>query len=168
MKNKILKRKNLRIPKYNYSNEGFYFITICTKNRECILSKIINDEQDNFNKLELLPYGKIMKDNLIKTNNLYEDIKICDYIIMPNHIHFIVKIIKKDISRLPKNSNSIANAKIPALISSLKRFTNKACKEKIWQRNYYEHIIRNEKEYLKILEYIQSNPYKWKKDLYYN
>ncbi len=69
--NKILKRKNLRIPEYNYSNDGFYFITICTKGRKCILSKIINDEQDNFNKLELLSYGKIVEYNLIKTNKIY-------------------------------------------------------------------------------------------------
>ncbi len=71
---------------------------------------------------------------------------------MPNHIHFIVKIIGKS----PKGTNFPTNAKIPILISSLKRFINKECKEQIWQRNYYEHIVRNEKEYLKILEYIPT------------
>ena len=162
--NKILKRKNLRISEYNYSNDGFYFITICTKNRKCILSKIINDEQGNFNKLELLPFGKIVEYNLIKTNKVYEDIKICNYVIMPNHIHFIVEIIGKSHG----GTNSPTNEKIPTLISTLKRFINKECTEQIWQRNYYDHIVRNEKEYLKTLEYIQNNPYKWKTDLYYS
>jgi len=159
----IIKRKSLRIPEYNYSEEGLYFITICTKNRQCILSKIIRDEQNNFIKLELLPFGRIVENNFLKTNKIYNDIKIREYIIMPNHVHFIIEIVKGDMG---KNTNPTL-LKIPMLISSLKRFINKECKKQIWQRNYYEHIIRNEREHLKILEYIQNNPYKWVYDKYY-
>lgn len=57
--------------------------------------------------------------------------------------------------------------KIPFLISTLKRFTNKDYGRKIWQRNYYEHVIRNEKEYYLIREYIEYNPLNWKIDKYY-
>ncbi|MBO4816394.1 MAG: transposase [Clostridia bacterium] len=123
MKNQLSKRKNLRIPEYNYSNQGQYFITICTKDRKCILSKIIKDKQNNFIKLDLLPYGKIVANNLIKTNRIYNDIKISDYIIMPNHIHFICEIVKSDSLR----GTNPTKSKIPVLISSLKRLVNKEC-----------------------------------------
>ena len=161
MKN-ILKRKNLRIPEYNYSQEGLYFITICTKNRKCVLSKIHIDEEKNTRIVNLLPYGKITENNLMKTNKIYNELQIHNYIIMPNHIHFIVEIVEGN----SKNNNP-TKLRLPFFISSLKRIINKECNEKIWQRNYYEHIIRNEKEYLEITEYIEKNPYKWEIDMYY-
>ena len=162
MKEESRSRKNLRMPHYNYSNTGYYFITICVKNRKKLLSKIIITTQNNNIKLELLPYGKIA-DRIIKnTNNVYDYAKIYDYVIMPNHIHFICEITKNI-----NNDCSPQNATIPNIVGALKKLINKECKEKIWQRNYYEHIIRNEKEYLKILQYIYDNPYRWGQDLYY-
>ena len=162
MENKLSKRKNLRINKYNYSDIGYYFITICIKNKKCILSTIANDEKKQSIKIKLLPYGLITEKYIKSTNNIYDNIIISNYVIMPNHIHFICEIINKDeVNRLP------ANATIPCIVGTLKKLINKECKEKIWQRNYYEHIIRNENEYLKILEYIQNNPYKWGNDKYY-
>ena len=71
------------------------------------------------------------------------------------------KWILKKIDALP------ANQIIPSVVGTLKKLINKECEEKIWQRNYYEHIIRDEKEYLEILQYIQDNPYKWIEDKYY-
>ena len=158
MKKKIIQRKNLKLLEYNYSNIGCYFITICVQNRKNILSKIVKTNNDV--KLILFKYGKIVKKYLEEINEFYKDINIINYVIMPNHIHFICEIIN--------NNNSNTNEIIPFIVSTLKRFTNKACKEKIWQRNYYDHIIRNEKEYLKVLEYIENNPYKWHDDIYYN
>ena len=158
MKKKIIQRKNLRLLEYNYSNIGCYFITICVQNRKNILSKIVKTNNDV--KLILFKYGKIVKKYLEEINEFYKDINIINYVIMPKHIHFICEIIN--------NNNSNTNEIIPFIVSTLKRFTNKACKEKIWQRNYYDHIIRNEKEYLKVLEYIENNPYKWHDDIYYN
>ena len=162
MKNEFKKRKNLRIPRYNYSNIGYYFITMCTQDRKCTLSNIINNDNNNFLKLELLPYGIITEKYLKSSNAAYNNLKIYDYIIMPNHVHFICEIkIKKEIDSLP------ANQIIPSVVGTLKKLINKECEEKIWQRNYYEHIIRDEKEYLEILQYIQDNPYKWIEDKYY-
>ena len=66
------------------------------------------------------------------------------------------------------HNNTRTNQKVPFLVSTLKRLTNKEIRLKIWQRNYYEHIIRNEKEYLEIIQYIQNNPCKWVEDKYYN
>lgn len=85
---------------------------------------------------------------------------------MPNHIHFVVDIVEGNVSG-SSGTPTPTNQKIPFLISTLKRLTNREAKINLWQRNYYEHVIRNEKEYYGILEYIEYNPYNWKKDKYY-
>ncbi len=90
MKKNLQKRKNLRIPQYNYSTEGLYFITICIKDRKCILSEIENNNDIPF--LKLLPYGEITEKYLNSINMVYDDLKIKEHIIMPNHIHFICEI----------------------------------------------------------------------------
>ena len=164
MENILLKRKKLRIPQYNYSNEGLYFITICTQNRKCILSKIIYNDDTEIPQLILSNYGKIAEKYINSINSFYKNVQIINYVIMPNHIHLICEI-KKSINN---NSKHPSKMRIPMLVSTFKRFTNKESKLKIWQRDYYEHIIRNEKEYIAIEQYIQNNPYNWKKDKYYN
>lgn len=92
-------------------------------------------------------------------NAIYKNIKTKDYIIMPNHIHGIIEI-KGGQGRPP----------LPKIIQGFKSVTTRKCFElgfrQIWQRNYYEHIIRNEKEYLLIKQYIINNPMNWKKDKY--
>ena len=161
MENNFITRKNLRISKYNYSNIGCYFITICTQDRKNILSKIYYKKETLVH--ELSDFGIITEKYIKSINKTYNEIKINYYIVMPNHIHFICEIIEKH-----KNTISRTNEKLPFLISTIKRLINKECKEKIWQRNYYEHVIRNEKEYKKIVKYIEDNPYKWEKDIYFS
>ena len=164
-------RKNLRLKEYDYSKNGMYYITICTQNRECILSKIIEYEENNVKpvgvgvlddpkieniKIKLLKPGEFIKKQIQLMNRLYKDIKIIDYVIMPNHIHFIL-ILK---------NNNVINLKdfITTYKSTVTKKINKIETIKIWQRNYYEHIIRNEKELYAIIEYIQNNPINWRKD----
>lgn len=159
MKNNLKTRKNIRLSNYNYSKNGLYFITICVINRACILSKI----NINTKNVELSEFGIIVEKYIKEINHTYNDIQILKYVIMPNHIHLICELI---------NYNSInttkPNEKIPFLVSTFKRLTNKASKIKIWQRNYFEHIIRNDDEYIKIWEYIENNPIQWNEDVYYN
>jgi len=125
------------------------------------LSQILHEK--DIPRIILSKYGKIVEYYINSINKIYNNIKIYDYIIMPNHIHFICMINNSGSSRTPTPTN----AKIPFIVSTLKRLTNKDFKDKIWQRNYYEHIIRNEKEFLEILTYIHNNPYTWHKDIYF-
>ncbi len=168
MKKELPKRKNIRIPEYDYSQNGYYFITICTKNKEKILSIIVgvgvpdDPSYNNEYEIRLTMFGLIAEKFINSINNTYKDIKIDNYVIMPNHIHMICGIEKYE-----GGSPTPTNAKIPFLISTFKRLTNKKCNQFIWQRNYYEHIIRNEKEYIRILEYIEYNPLNWIYDKYY-
>ena len=152
MKDNLPQRKSIRISNYDYSNIGIYFITICIKNRKNILSKIKKE------KIILSQYGKIVEKYILTINAKYNYICIHSYVIMPNHVHFLCEI------KAQKSSKFSYNATIPFVISNLKRLTNKEFRENIWQRNYYEHIVRNKIEYQKITEYIENNPMNWKKD----
>lgn len=99
--------------------------------------------------------GKVEEQHILKINEIYKNISVDCYIIMPNYIRFIIYIKNKG---LPK----AATPTISFIINSLKGIITKKFKFPIWQRNYYEYIIKNEKGYLKILE----NPLKWKEDKY--
>ena len=143
-------RKKIRLQNYDYSEENMYFITICIKDRLEILGKIIEE-----NKIELTKEGKIAKRNINKILEIYHNIIIDEYIIMPNHIHMLLLIDYK---------NGITVSKI---IKHYKANTSREITYQIWQKSFYEHIVRNEKEYLKIKEYIRNNIINWKEDKYF-
>lgn len=165
MTNNFPQRKNIRLKYYDYTLEGYYFITICTKNRERILSKIISGNCRG--GVPPPPVNTEIGDEAEKTikylTNKYKCIEINEYTIMPNHIHLIIEKTGRG-GTLPLHK----------IIQEFKTFTTKRYNQingmqniKLWQRNYYEHIIRNEKEYLTIKQYIINNPYNWENDKYY-
>ena len=160
------KRKPTRLKGYDYSTPGAYFITICTHNKQCILGDIIVGQGLAPAEINLSQYGNIAKDQLLDLENRYKSIKIDKYVIMPNHIHLIMRI------------NNPAGASpcptISDIICSFKSLTTRACNksdnktQKIFQTSFHDHIIRNEKDYKKIWEYIDTNAIKWKQDCFYN
>lgn len=169
MKEKIPHRKQIRLKDYDYSQEGYYFITICTQNRKQILSKIINDFEPQKNikhvgancvrpQIKLTNIGIILDKEMNKISKIYENVIIDEYIIMPNHIHVIIEILDGRTQFAPT---------ISQIIKQYKGIITKTIGYNIWQKSFYEHIIRNEKEYLLIKQYIQNNPINWEKDKYY-
>ena len=171
-------RRSIRLKEYDYSKEGMYYITICTQNRECILGNIkttinVNNMQnvgapahrcpEHTTKIHLSKEGQIVEKYLNNIDIVYENIKLEEYVIMPNHVHFIINVTSSGHlwAGAPTRGKSITIAKI---INSLKTLTSKEIGYPIWQRNYYEHVIRDEKELYKIIEYIQYNPYNWVSD----
>ncbi len=156
-------RKSVRLENYDYSQNGTYFITICTKYRKRLLSKIIvGDGILDVPKTILTKQGKIADKYVNQMNDFYDNVSVDKYVIMPNHIHLLLTV-KNGTSRTPSPTNST----ISKYIGSFKRFTNKEFDENIWQRSFYEHIVRNTEDYLNIFEYIQNNPLNWNKDNYY-
>lgn len=183
-------RKSIRLKGYDYSKAGLYFITICTQNREHLFGKIENG------KIILSIAGEIAYNEWDLLENRFKNIKLYEFVVMPNHIHGIIEIIgeegvinnartegkNRDIenyfSKISPKSNSLS-----IVIRSYKSCVSKNTRRGViynapndnahnkinfqWQRNYYEHIIRNEKSYLKISEYIKNNPVKWEEDKYY-
>jgi len=162
-------RKLNRLPNYDYFQNGLYFITICTKDREKILSEVISvgDGVLDVPKYELTEYGKILNDQIIEMNSIYIKSRIIKYVIMPDHLHMIINLFDENnvfcgTSRTPSPTNAV----IPSIISTLKRFVNKKTGFNIWQRSYHDYIIRSEKEFLEICDYIDNNPINWVNDIY--
>lgn len=166
-------RKQNRLPFYDYSQNGAYFVTICTKDRSYILGEVVRGGVLDAPQMILSEYGAIVDETIKEINNTYTHLQIDKYAIMPNHIHMIVIICTDDrgtsgTPSLTNGSKSHANAKIPMLVSTLKRFTNKKCGISLWHRSFHDHIIRDESDYQRIWQYIDTNPEKWECDCYYS
>ena len=163
--NDFIQRKPNRCPSWDYSSNGSYFITLCTENKKCILGKaVVGDGVLDVPEVILSEYGKICRKQLEEMNEIYKEVKTAKYIIMPNHIHLIVTVdFDNGTSRTPSPTNEI----IPSYMSTFKRFTNRQFGTDIWERSYYDRIIRSEKEYSEIWQYIDSNAAKWKTDCFY-
>ena len=181
----IKRRKQIRLKKYDYSDKGWYFVTICTQNRECLLGNVINGKMI-FNK-----FGQIVNEKINELKK-YKNINVDIYCVMPNHIHLIliivgadprVRLLSKYIDSLPNNnfgstqgSTPTKNPSLGEYIKRLKTLTTyiyienvknnnwPKFQKRLWQRNYYEHIIRNEYSLFRIREYMRDNPMNWDED----
>jgi REP element-mobilizing transposase RayT len=139
------KRKPNRLSEYDYSQNGAYFITLCTKDRKKVLSQIVGDDAHIVPK----PYGRIAEKYI---RNVPE---IEKYSIMPDHIHMIIRLYNGSMwASTPTN-------KIASIVRSIKTLTTKEIGESIFQRSYYDHVIRNQRDYDEIWQYIENNPRKW-------
>ncbi|MDO5477690.1 MAG: transposase [Clostridia bacterium] len=159
------KRKATRLKNYDYSAHGAYFITICVKDKKCILGKIVGDGDFDVPQMILSEYGVILDKYIHLMNDKYSHIKTDKYVIMPNHIHLILSVTAY------KNGASETaapyNNEISKFISLLKRYCNREYSKNIFQRSFNDHIIRGEKDYAKISEYIDTNIIRWQKDCFY-
>ena len=156
----IPKRKPTRLKEYDYSSVGAYFVTICVKDRKEILSKIIVGEGlCALPKNELTPIGKQIEKSIEYINNNYMGVSIPKFIVMPNHIHLIVHL---------EDTGGDGTPPLQNVIGQLKSYTTKKYKHTFWQRSFHDHIIRDEKDYAKIWEYIDTNAIKWEEDCFYN
>ena len=161
-------RKSIRLKNYDYSQNGVYFITICTKNRRCLFGTIDNNE------MALNTLGIIVRDEWIKSFQIRKELEMDEYVIMPNHFHGIVSISYRNssfsFSQSMKNKglkyHSISSlvAGFKSSVTSKINKIQKQSSESIWQRNYHEHVIRNEEALQKIREYTRNNPLTWQND----
>ena len=158
-------RKHNRLENFDYSTTGYYFITVCTAKKQKILCDIVGCGILDAPKITLSETGKIVKNQLDFMSDFYDNIKIDKYIIMPNHLHIIIKICGD--GGVPRTSHPTDNL-ISNFVGTFKRFSNKYVRNNIWQKSFYDHIIRDENDYLRIWEYIENNPAKWTEDEYYS
>ena len=155
------KRKNIRLKEFDYSSRGAYFITICTHDRKNLFVGAIHESPE----LQLNPFGQIV-DKYINQLNTRFDIKIDKYVIMPNHIHLIIVVEQRAIRESPLRS-TISKAVGYLKMNASRDIHNKGYTDTVWQRSFYDHVIRNEQDYQKIRNYIDTNPAKWQEDKYY-
>ena len=154
----LRQRKKNRLEGYDYGRAGYYFVTICTKNREHFFGMIVGGDVLIAPRIELSKIGKIVDDTIAIIPTVDK------YVIMPNHIHIIFRVPPQGDGPM---GTSAPTKSIPMVVRFLKRHVTMACGFSVWQRGYHDHIIRNDADYQRIWEYIDNNPAKWREDCYY-
>jgi len=175
-------RRSIRLKGYDYTQVGAYFITICTWQRECLFGDVVNDE------VQLSCYGETVLFNWRHLPKRYPHVQLDAFVIMPNHIHGIIFLIDKKetiVRDVGAGLQIISDIKtdfsvkpvptkrhgLPEVIRGFKTFSARRINQirclagiPVWQRNYYECIIRSEESLQKIQEYIIKNPLSWQQD----
>jgi REP element-mobilizing transposase RayT len=150
-KNKYPVRKRTRLKEYDYSNNAYYFITICVNNKSEVFGKVEN------NSIILNDYGLVIKKNLRDLMERFKTVEIDYYVIMPNHFHCVFIL---------ENENDKSKVSISNIIGAFKSITTielhkMGLTDFKWQRSFYDRIIRDEKELYNIRQYIEQNPLRW-------
>ena len=195
----FITRKPIRLSEFDYSTNGVYFITVCTKDRQCILwntnsveaestaypvgadiirpnSKVAFNEKASSQKEILITpvgaeiirpnsrlseYGEIVYNAILNIKKHYDYVTVEKFVIMPNHIHLLLMI---------DSGGRILSAPtktISTIIGQLKRSVSKSIGNSIWQKSFYDHIIRDENDFFTKWKYIDENPIKWETDEYF-
>lgn len=160
-------RRHPRLQSFDYSTAGAYFLTVCTLERKQILSRInVGRGVLDAPCIRLTEYGRLVESQLLTMRDFYENIRLDHYVIMPNHIHLLLTVSEtapRGASGTPRPTNSA----VSRFVGTFKRFSNAACKCDLWQTGFYDHIIRDERDFIMHWRYIDDNPAKWTLDPYH-
>ncbi|MBI3223187.1 MAG: transposase [Nitrosomonadales bacterium] len=174
-------RRSLRLKGYDYSQAGAYFVTVCVCNRECLFGEIEGG------MMRLNKYGEIVASEWLRSADVRSEIECGEFVVMPNHLHGIVHIVgaygntpsSRDEHKMAYSHNkgvlpyapTSPSRNIGAMVRGFKSAVSRRINEirgtpgePVWQRNYYEHVIRNDDDYNCIAEYIANNPQRWMED----
>ena len=164
MEEKLPQRKNVRLKQHNYNVPGSYFITICTKDRRESLSEVVGAIHES-PEIKLKPYGEIVSEIITNVPDKL-NVVVDKYVIMPDHVHLILVITRDNAERAIRESPLRQRSIISNVVGYIKMNASKSirlkynCSDPIWQRSYYEHIIRDKDDYDEIVKYVQENPLK--------
>ena len=173
----IHRRKSIRLQGYDYSQAGAYFITVCTHSRAPLFGEIVDGV------MVLNTAGQIVEKCWCAIPEHFPQVTLDEFVVMPNHVHGIITVgvnnvvgandyLPQPSKKTPRPLQHGTSRTIGSMVRGFKIgvtrwFRANTDIHAVWQRNYYEHIIRNEDAYLKIAEYIQTNPQRWETDTYY-
>ncbi len=174
-------RRSVRLKGFDYSQIGAYFVTVCAHDRECLFGDIEDGH------MRLNECGKIVESEWLRSEELRLEIECGEFVVMPNHFHGIVKIVGA-YGNTPLNGNTPVSRDMPqraychtplrspsrnlgAMVRGFKSAVGKRMNEigntpgaAVWQRNYFEHVIRDDDDYNRIAEYVENNPQRWMED----
>ncbi len=164
-------RRSLRLKGYDYSQAGAYFITIVSQDRACLFGEVVNGE------MRLNEFGEFVRDEWFQSAQIRQEIQLNpdEFVVMPNHIHGVVWIVGDGASVGAHGRAPLPMQRMPrslaSFIAGFKSAVTKRINERrgtpglpVWQRNYYEHIVRDDDELRRIREYITNNPLQWALD----
>ena len=153
---KLPQRKNPRIKGFPYDAAGCYFITVCTKNREHLFSKIVGRGLDPTIEAEIIlkPLGKIAAEELLKIADHFENVRIEKYVIMPDHVHFLVTLENGSAGSRPRPT-------VSQIVGLYKSGVSRKAGRSVWQASFFDHVVRGPQDHKEIWQYIENNPLKW-------
>ena len=158
----LMQRKQKSLRNYDYSNPGAYFITICTKRRENLFWSDAKKTDCSPVDVPLTKLGIYVQQAVCEIPKRYPAITVDHAVIMPNHIHLLLQI-HTDVDGRP-----MAAPTISTVINQIKGTVSKKAGFSVWQKGFYDHVIRGETDYEEIWNYIERNPGKWLEDSLYN
>ncbi len=188
---KKFRRRSFRLRDYDYGQPGFYYITICTKDRKAMLGNVVNGE------MYLNNAGSVAQSVWLSLPQRFSHVKLDQYIVMPNHLHGIIELVESETNRIiptqpiatPFNHPAFASAQFIAptttkvdsmdrtaplgeIVRAFKAATIRLIRTMIrpdfaWQADYYDHIVRNDKDLDRIRTYILNNPTRWEEGRFY-
>ncbi len=151
---RFIYRKPTRLKKYDYSRNNYYFITICTNNKQCIFGTI----------QKLSKMGKIAEQEFLQLEAHYTNVHLDQFVVMPNHVHAIISIDGEKTGAGKTTLNSIVGSYKAGVSRRIRVFSPDTC---VWQRSFHDHIIRGQEDYEKIWTYIEYNAQKCEQDCFY-
>ena len=155
--NDLPKRKLIRLPEYDYSQNNYYFVTICTHNKKHLFGM----------GEHVTAYGLCAEKHLHRINSFFPCVRVDKYVVMPNHIHAIIAIEQNPAAR----KNACPTPTLGTVIGNYKAAVSREIhridpNQIVWQTRYYDHVIRNQQDYEAVWQYIDENPLKWELDEY--
>ena len=154
-------RKPNRLTEYDYSTPNAYFLTICTKNRKNLFWKNVGAIIDRPENIPLTNLGCLVRQCIIEIPMHYPMISVDNFVVMPNHIHLLLQI------HTDADGRSLIAPTISTVVRLMKGTVSKQAGFSVWQKGFDDHVIRNDKDYQSIWNYIQGNPGKWTEDQLY-
>jgi REP element-mobilizing transposase RayT len=159
MKPGLPQRQSQRLKNYDYSQTGAYFITLCAAKRMCLFGDIRDDE------IHLNEFGEIVKRCWHNLVNHYPNIELDSFVVMPNHVHGIICIVGAGLKPAP------TRIPLTEIVRALKTFSSRKINQirkltgvPVWQRGFYDHVIRNDESLNRIRDYIATNLLRWHLD----
>lgn len=154
-------RRSPRLKEYDYSRNGYYFVTICAYEKRHYFSHIRWDDEQQMQIVQLTDIGRITQKRLLAIPERFHNVKIDKYVIMPNHLHAIIIL------------ESPADKSLSEIIGAFKSATSRDCILQydvypLFQKSFHEHIIRSQVDYSNIWLYIEANPARWNKDCFFS
>ena len=153
-------RRSIRLRGFDYAQEGAYFVTICTHHRACLFGEVVDDE------MRLNANGRLVNETWMGMPRHYPHVELDTFIVMPNHVHGILVLVGSGLQPAPAKMQPL-----PEIIRGFKTFSARRINRSrstpgkpVWQRNFYDHIIRDEVGLDRIRQYILDNPVRWAED----
>ncbi len=152
------RRKPNRIPEFDYRQNYAYFITICSENKRCIFGRIQNCREGQAPQIQFSRAGELANQAILAIPEHYPAVHLEHYVVMPNHIHLLLRL---------ENAEGQKAVSIATVVQQFKGFVTKQIGAPVWQKLYYDHVIRDPYDFAVKWRYIDNNPHRWLEDKYY-